>query len=100
MLRMKIVVVDGATLSSDDNPWSDLFRLGEVEVYERSTAEEIVTRGQGAGVLVTNKARITAEMMERLPDLRLIAVSASGYDCVDAAAAARRGILVSNVPVY
>lgn len=97
---MKIVVVDGATLSSSDNPWTALFDLGDVEIHERSSPEEIVTRGRGAQVLITNKARITADMMARLPELRFIAVSATGHDCVDTAAARRRGILVANVPVY
>ncbi len=39
-------------------------------------------------------------MIDRSPRLRFIAVSATGFDCVDVAAARRRGILVSNVPEY
>src|SRR5262249_12471495 len=34
------------------------------------------------------------------PGLRFIAVTATGFDCVDVAAARRRGISVSNVPEY
>src|SRR5439155_26179531 len=38
--------------------------------------------------------------IDQAPYLRLIAVSASGHDCVDVAAASRHGIVVSNVPEY
>src|SRR5262249_7428011 len=49
---------------------------------------------------ITNKACIPAEVIARSPDLRFIAVSATGFDCVDVAAAGRRDIAVSNVPEY
>jgi glycerate dehydrogenase len=51
-------------------------------------------------VLVTNKARIPASVIEASAELRFIAVSATGHDCVDVAAATRRGVLVANVPEY
>src|SRR5919202_1297205 len=40
------------------------------------------------------------DVIEQSPELRFIAVSASGFDCVDVAAARRRGVPVSNVPEY
>jgi glycerate dehydrogenase len=43
---------------------------------------------------------VPAEVIDRVPELRLVAVSATGYDCVDVAAASRRGVLVCNVPEY
>jgi len=97
---MKIVVLDGRTLSADDNPWTPLFKLGEVEVHDQSTAAEILPRAQGAQVLIVNKVPLSAATLEMLPDLRFIAVVATGYDCVDIVAARRRGIPVSNVPEY
>jgi glycerate dehydrogenase len=51
-------------------------------------------------VLIVNKATVSAGVIERCPDLRLIAVSATGHDCVDAEAARRRGVPVCNVPEY
>ena len=41
---MKIVVLDGGTLAADGNSWAALEPLGEVEVYDRSTAEEVRER--------------------------------------------------------
>jgi glycerate dehydrogenase len=97
---MKIVVLDGYTLAADGNSWSVLEPLGEVEIYDRSTPAEVQERARPAAVLITNKTPVSAEVIDSAPDLRLIAVSATGYDCVDVAAASRRGIAVANVPEY
>lgn len=97
---MKLVVLDGATLAADGNSWDALFPLGEVEVHDRSSPEEVAERSRGAGVLVTNKALIPATLIDASPALRFIAVSATGFDCVAVAAAGRRGIPVSHVPEY
>src|SRR5205823_6180785 len=57
-------------------------------------------RATDADVIVTNKAPITAGSIARLPKLKLIAVTATGYNVVDVKAASARGITVSNVPEY
>jgi glycerate dehydrogenase len=97
---VKIVVLDGHTLRLDGDPWSPLAQHGEVTVYERSSDAEVLARAHEATVLITNKAAVTAEVIAHSPVLRLIAVTATGYDCVDLAAARKRGILVANVPEY
>lgn len=97
---MKIVVLDGKTLAADDNPWSDLRNLGEVEIYDRSTKQQVQERSRGASILVVNKARLSADAIAQLPDLRFITVTATGFDCVDVAAARQHNVLVANVPEY
>jgi glycerate dehydrogenase len=97
---MRIVVLDGYTLGADGNSWAALAELGEVEVYDRSSPYEVLDRSRAAAVLVTNKAPVPALVIEQAPLLRFIAVSATGFDCVDAAAARSRGIPVANVPEY
>jgi len=97
---MKIVVLDGRPLAADREAWAGLDKLGELEFYLFSSPEEVAIRAQGAGVLVTNKAPIPAALIDKLPELRFITMMATGFDCVDVAAARRRGIPVSNVPVY
>jgi glycerate dehydrogenase len=97
---MKIVVLDGRTLSADGNSWAALEQLGQVEIHERSTADQVLARSRNAHVLITNKALVSATMIEQSPDLKFIAVSATGFDCVDVPAASKRGIPVSNVPEY
>lgn len=97
---MRIIVLDGQTLDPGDNPWTGLFQLGDVVIHPRSSPEEVAPRCDGAGVVVVNKVRLTREQLDQLPELKFIAVSATGHDCVDSAFAASRGIPVSNVPVY
>lgn len=97
---MKIVVLDGRTLASNDNPFTPLEQYGDVAVYAHSTPEEVMARSRDADILVVNKARITAEVLAQAPRVKFITVTATGYDCVDLAAARQRGIPVSKVPEY
>ena len=100
MSRPKIAILDGATLNPGDNPWTEIESLGDVAVYDRTRPDEVVDRSRGAAVLVINKVKLPAATLEQLPDLKLVAVTATGFDCVDAAAARKQGITVSNVPIY
>lgn len=97
---MKIVVLDGYTLSADRNDWRALDELGEAVVYDRTEKTDIVQRAQQAEVLLTNKCVIDRQVMEQLPELKYIGVLATGYNIVDIQAAAEKGIVVTNVPAY
>ena len=97
---MKIAVLDGYVLNPGDNPWDGLAALGDLTVYERTPAEQIVARASGAEIILTNKTPLTAETLGRLPELQFIAVLATGYNVVDVTEARRGGIPVSNVPTY
>ena len=52
----------------------------------------------GLDVLVAVVARVTAEELDLLPDVRLVANYGVGYDTVDVAACRERGIAVTNTP--
>jgi len=100
MGRMNIVVTDGFTLNPGDNPWDEIERLGTLTVYDRTAPGELIDRCRDADVLIVNKTQVREPSLEQLPSLRYITLSATGYDVVDVAAAGRRGIPVSNVPIY
>jgi glycerate dehydrogenase len=97
---VKIVILDGRPLAADRTAWSGLDRFGEVEFHDFTAPEDVPARARGAAILVTNKSPIRAPLIESSADLRFITVTATGFDCVDAAAARGRGIPVSNVPEY
>lgn len=97
---MKITVLDGHTLNPGDNPWTAIEALGELTVHERTPAEKIVERAQDADIILTNKVPLNAETLAQLPKLKFVSVLATGYNIIDTAACAARGIPVSNVPVY
>ena len=68
--------------------------------YPATASQEVVARLSGARIAVTNKVPIRAAALAQLPDLKMIAVAATGTDCVDGAACAERGIVVSNIRNY
>jgi D-3-phosphoglycerate dehydrogenase / 2-oxoglutarate reductase len=60
--------------------------------------DEIVRFVDKAEVLVTHLAPVSAEMLDRMPALKLIAVSRGGPVSIDVTSARRRGVLVCNAP--
>jgi glycerate dehydrogenase len=98
--KPNIVVLDGGSLNPGDNPWTELRELGNLEVHARTDPDQIMDRVSGADIILTNKFPLSAKTIDALPRLKFISVLATGYNIVDCGAAARRGIPVSNVPVY
>lgn len=97
---MKIVVLDGYTLNPGDISWEGLEALGDVTVYDRTKAEDIVARIGDAEAVYTNKTPITRETLNACPNVKFIGVLATGYNIVDVDAAKEKGIPVSNIPTY
>jgi glycerate dehydrogenase len=97
---MKIVALDGYTLNPGDLSWAPLESLGEFTAYDRTPPAEVIERAKGAGVILTNKVPLNRETVESLTDLKLIAVTATGYNIIDTATAKSRGVAVCNIPEY
>jgi glycerate dehydrogenase len=97
---MQIIITDGYTLNPGDLEWEPFKKLGALTLYERTPAGEMAGRCSGASVIITNKTPVTRETIEAAPDLRLIAVTATGYNVVDTVAARGKGVAVCNVPEY
>lgn len=100
---MKIVVLDGYTENPGDLSWKPLEDLGELKVYDRTSYEEsekIAERIGDADIVVTNKTPISKKTLEACPNVKAIAVLATGYNVVDCEEAKKRGIPVMNVPAY
>lgn len=97
---MKIVILDGYTLNPGDLSWDWLQPFGEVVVYDRTPAGDVVGRCAGADAVITNKVSLDAAILQQLPSLKYIGVTATGYNIIDTAMARAKGILVANVPDY
>lgn len=100
---MKIVVLDGYTENPGDLSWEELEKLGELSVYDRTSYTEapvIAERIGDAEIVVINKTPISKATMDQCPNMRLIAVLATGYNVVDYNYAREKGISVVNVPTY
>ena len=100
---MKIVVLDGYTENPGDISWEPLSELGELTVYDRTAYEDsplIAERIADADIAVINKTPVSRETIDKCPNLKAIAVLATGYNVADYEYAAQKGIPVMNVPVY
>ena len=97
---MKIVILDGFTANPGDLSWERLAALGELTVYDRTTAQQTIERAAEADIVLTNKVLLRRQEIVQLPKLRYIGVLATGYNVVDIEAACERGIVVTNVPAY
>ena len=100
---MKIVVLDGYTENPGDLSWEALEKFGELTVYDRTSYADsplIAERLGDAEVAVINKTPITRATIDACPNLKCIAVLATGYNVVDYNYAKEKGIIVQNVPTY
>ncbi len=95
---MRIVLLDAYSLGDAD--LAPVTSLGDCTCYEETAPADTAARCAGADVVVTNKVRITRDIMTQLPQLRLICVAATGTNNIDMEAAADLGIAVKNVPGY
>lgn len=95
----KIVFLDRITIGPSVRITRPSFPHEWVE-YDTSTEAETVERLKGARIAITNKVPLRAATLDKLPDLKMIAVAATGYDVIDVAECIRRGIVVSNVRGY
>lgn len=96
---MKIIVLDRASLG-DDLLLDELLDMGDVTVYNSTTPQELRERVKDAEVLILNKVKITKEILDLSKSLKLICITATGFDNVDVISAREHGVAVCNVPGY
>ena len=97
---MKIVILDGHAINPGDLSWDALRSLGELEVFDRTPEDAIVTRAGEADVLLTVRTPLSARTLKQLKRLRYVGAIFTGYDEIDLKAARELNILVTNVPTY
>lgn len=93
----KIVFLDRASL--DAKVRTPKFDATYVE-HAATAANEVVERLKGASIAITNKVPLRAEALQQLPDLKLIAVAATGYDVIDVPYCNAHRVAVANIRNY
>jgi glycerate dehydrogenase len=68
--------------------------------HAKTGPDEIVKHLAGATVAITNKVPLRAETLAQLPELKMIAVAATGYDVIDVPYCREHGIAVANIRNY
>ena len=100
---MKIVILDAYTENPGDLSWGELEKFGEVKVYDRVSYEESPAIAEAIGdadIAVINKTPVSKATIDACPNLKAIAVLATGYNCVDYEYAKSKNIPVMTVPTY
>jgi len=96
---IKITFLDAATLG-EDLDLSPVLRLGDATVYDSTSKEEIKDRAAKTNVIVANKVALNEETLSKAKNLKLICVTATGFDNVDLPYCRKNGIAVCNVAGY
>ncbi len=99
MENLNIVMLDTATLGSDME-FSCFEEMGTVTVYDRTEPERVAENIKDADVVIVNKVRLNRENLCYAKKLRLICVTATGYDNIDTEYCRENDIGVCNVKGY
>ncbi len=96
---MKIAILDVKTLGNDLD-FSKIQALGDVTVYDLTLKDQVIERIREAEVLILNKVKLNKDNLPYAKNLKLICITATGYDNVDIAYCEEHGIAVCNVVGY
>lgn len=97
MKPLQIVVLDRDTLVNRPFEFDFPHTLSS---YGTTEAHETLARIRGADIVITNKVVISAEAFAENPQLKLVAVTATGVNNVDVEAAKQNGTAVCNIRAY
>ncbi len=97
----RVVVITDTELPGADRQMETLRAAGlDPRLGNCRTPEDVVAAAQDAAAIVVQWAPVTAEVLERLTELRFVGRLGIGYDMIDVDAATRLGIAVANTPDY
>lgn len=95
---MNIVILDAKTLGNSN--LEDIKKLGKLTIYNTTERKDIVKRALKAEIILTNKVVLNEEILKKLPNLKLICVTATGTNNIDLEYAKKLKIEVKNVSNY
>lgn len=96
---MKIVFLDASTLGANID-LSLYKKYGELTVYQSTAQEEFADHVADSDVIIINKLKVGRQNLPACPSVKLICVTATGYDNIDTEYCKENGIAVCNVVGY
>ena len=99
-MSLKIVLTDCATVNAGDLDLTVLEKFGDVTYYKETHKDEVYERIKDADIIILNKTVIGKKEIDAAPNLKMIALWATGYNNIDVAYARERGIDVCNAGSY
>ena len=98
---MQAVFLDYQSLDQNDLDFSALSQaFSHLELFATTTPEQVLERIGHVDVVITNKVKLDADILQQCPQLKLILISATGTNNVDLAQARAQGIVVCNCQGY
>lgn len=99
---MKIVILDSYTTNPGDLSWDFLKKYSDnIEIYERTDADDVISRAKGSEILIVNKTVLgESELNSLSPELKYIGLQSTGYNVIDLDTATNNGVTVCNIPAY
>lgn len=97
---MKTVILDWSTVTSGDISSECFNEFGEVVSYPLTAPEFVAERIGNADAVLCNKSLITADVIEKCPNLKYIGLFATGYNNIDVEKASEKNITVCNAGSY
>lgn len=98
-VKLNIVFLDARNVGEISN-FKVLTKQGNLDIYELTKPADVVERSNGKDVIITSKVVVDKAIIDRLPDLKLICVAATGMNNIDVSYAEDKGIAVKNVSGY
>ncbi len=99
MENLNIVILDSATLG-EDIEFSLFEKFGNVNVYERTDIQQVPSRVADCDVVIVNKIKLDEKTLGGAKRLKLICVTATGFDNIDLQYCRENNIAVCNVKGY
>jgi glycerate dehydrogenase len=96
-MTQHVVFLDRSTLQANvrrpafEHTWQE---------YPVTAPDELAQRLAAATIAITNKVPLRAQILQRLPQLKMIAIAATGYDVVDVPWCQAHGVAVANIRNY
>ena len=102
-ISMNIVALDGKALEPNPDRWLPIQQAvpnADFQWWPNTQPGQVLDRSAEADILVINKVKLGDDAFSQLPRLKMVAVTATGYDNVALTSAKDHGVVVCNVPIY
>ena len=96
---LKIVFLDAKNVGQIGN-FKIIEKLGQLEIHGTTPPDKVIERSIGKDIIITSKVIIDKNVIDQLPDLKLICVAATGTNNIDVKYAGKKGIQIKNVAGY
>ena len=97
---MRGAVLDGYTVTLNDLDWEPVKEICDLQVYDRTSAGDVIERIGDCEAVFINKIKMTDEIYSACPNLKFVGELATGFDNANVKAAKAHGVAVYNVPAY